>query len=189
MGLRLSFGVGPVRASVPLTSGRPRRARRQSYHAIVTFPDGSQYNCHHNHQTEEAAITCAENYSRRAARTTDHRQAIIDAMLPVLAAVNSEETAQAFVSWAAQQIREIVLKPIHRGLPSHFQSCVRSRNSHDVAGLLRRPEFQDPLGIVTRRACHPYVGRYAVIIGGPPAPKMWPSPSRNAVSTTPGCTA
>ena len=63
MGLRLSFGVGPLRASVPLTSSKPR-SRRKTYHGIAKFADGSEYRCHHQHQTEQAAIACAEKYRR-----------------------------------------------------------------------------------------------------------------------------
>jgi hypothetical protein len=63
LSLRLRFGVGPLRASIPLTSGR-RRSRRKTYHAIAKFNDGSEYKCHHNHQTEQAAIACAQKYRR-----------------------------------------------------------------------------------------------------------------------------
>lgn len=76
MGLRLSFGVGPLRASVPLTSRRRRRRRRstsarrpaaQAYHAVVKLPDGSVYTCHHQHRTQQAATECAQKYQRSVA--------------------------------------------------------------------------------------------------------------------------
>ena len=70
MGLRLSFGIGPLRASVPLTSRRRRRRRaaaRQTFHAVVTFTDGSVYNCPHQHHTEQAAAECAQKYRRAVA--------------------------------------------------------------------------------------------------------------------------
>jgi hypothetical protein len=63
MSIRLSFGKGPLRVSVPLTSSRPR-SRRKTWHAIATFADGSKYKCHHNHQTEQAAIACVQKYKR-----------------------------------------------------------------------------------------------------------------------------
>lgn len=63
LGLRLSFGIGPLRASVPLISSR-RRSRRKTYHAIAAFADGSDYRCHHKYQTEQAAIACAQKYRR-----------------------------------------------------------------------------------------------------------------------------
>jgi hypothetical protein len=63
MGVRLSFGKGPLRVSVPLTSGK-LRSRRKTWHAIAKFADGSEYKCHHNHQTEQAAIACAQKYRR-----------------------------------------------------------------------------------------------------------------------------
>lgn len=62
MGVRLSFGKGPLRVTVPLTSGRGLGSK--SYHAIARFSDGSEYKCHHNHQTEQAAVSCAQKYRR-----------------------------------------------------------------------------------------------------------------------------
>jgi hypothetical protein len=70
MGVRLSFGKGPLRVSVPLTSGK-RRSRSKTWHAIATFADGSEYKCHHNHQTEQAAIACAQKYKRDRAAGKD----------------------------------------------------------------------------------------------------------------------
>jgi hypothetical protein len=70
MGVRLSFGKGPLRVSVPLVSGRPR-ARGKTWHAIATFGDGSEYKCHHNHQTEQAAAACAQKYKRDRAAGKD----------------------------------------------------------------------------------------------------------------------
>lgn len=82
MGLRLSFGIGPLRASVPLTSGRKRKRRHRSpsrnskavsrgapvrapsFHGTVPMPDGSVYKCHHSHRTEQAALECAQKYIR-----------------------------------------------------------------------------------------------------------------------------
>jgi hypothetical protein len=70
MGVRLSFGKGPLRVSVPLTSGKSR-SRGKTWHAIATFGDGSEYKCHHNHQTEQAAIACAQRYKRDRAAGKD----------------------------------------------------------------------------------------------------------------------
>lgn len=73
MGLRLSFGFGPLRASVPLTGRRRRRHRRRrpaarqaqpGFHAEVRLPGGSVYTCHHAHRTQQAAAECAAKYSR-----------------------------------------------------------------------------------------------------------------------------
>jgi phage shock protein A len=63
MGVRLSFGKGPLRVSVPLTSSGGR-SRGKTWHAIATFPDGSEYKCSHGHRTQEAAVTCAQKYRR-----------------------------------------------------------------------------------------------------------------------------
>jgi hypothetical protein len=70
MGIRLSFGKGPLRVSVPLASGRPR-SRGKSWHAIATFADGSEYKCHHSHHTEQAAVACAQKYKRDRAAGKD----------------------------------------------------------------------------------------------------------------------
>lgn len=68
MGLRLSFGVGPLRASIPLTSRRRRRRRRRSSSAPrgwqgtgeALTPDGSQvrFQCGHHHRSQSAALEC-----------------------------------------------------------------------------------------------------------------------------------
>jgi hypothetical protein len=70
MSVRLSFGKGPLRVSVPLTSGNSR-SRRKTWHAIARFGDGSEYKCHHNHQTEQAAVACAQKYQRDRAAGKD----------------------------------------------------------------------------------------------------------------------
>lgn len=70
MGLRLSFGIGPLRASVPLTSRRRRRRRRsqpsrpsqptwQGTGEAVT-PDGIRvrFHCGHRHRSHSAAVEC-----------------------------------------------------------------------------------------------------------------------------------
>jgi hypothetical protein len=74
MGLRLSFGFGPLRASVPLTPRRSRRRRASSYRprastyqGTARFADGSYYSCHHQHRTLQAAQECAEKYGRQHA--------------------------------------------------------------------------------------------------------------------------
>jgi hypothetical protein len=70
VGLRLRFGIGPLRASVPLTGGRKRKRRKPAptgkptFHANVRLPDGSHYTCHHAHRTQQAAVACAERYQR-----------------------------------------------------------------------------------------------------------------------------
>lgn len=71
MGLRLSFGIGPLRASVPLTGGHRRRRRRPvarrkspAFHAEVRLPNGAVYKCHHSHRTPRAATECAAKYQR-----------------------------------------------------------------------------------------------------------------------------
>ena len=66
MGLRLSFGIGPLRASIPLTSGRRRRRKKsRSYHGSLSLPDGSSWDCHHQHRTAEAANECARKHARQ----------------------------------------------------------------------------------------------------------------------------
>jgi hypothetical protein len=76
MGLRLRFGIGPLRASVPLTGRRKRRrrstasARVPTFHGITHLADGSVYTCHHAHRTEQAASECAEKYSRKVTSPT-----------------------------------------------------------------------------------------------------------------------
>lgn len=74
MGLRLGFGFGPLRISVPLTSRRRRRRKRQrkqhpvtrphapAFHGVVRFANGSVYTCHHAHRTQQAANECAAQY-------------------------------------------------------------------------------------------------------------------------------
>jgi hypothetical protein len=70
MGVGLRFGVGPLRFYVPLSGGRKRKRRSSgrsstpSWHAKVKLPDGSDYKCHHNHRTEQAATECADKYIR-----------------------------------------------------------------------------------------------------------------------------
>ena len=79
MGAGLRFGVGPLRFYVPLTGGRKRRRRSTSrartsaprgtvpkpgFHGTVPLPDGSVYQCHHAHRTEQAALECAQKYIR-----------------------------------------------------------------------------------------------------------------------------
>ena len=63
MGLRLSFGVGPLRASVPLTSRR--RRRRSAPQGLqgtgeAYLPDGRhvRFVCGHNHRSRTAALEC-----------------------------------------------------------------------------------------------------------------------------------
>ncbi len=82
MGLRLRFGFGPLRVSVPLTGRRRRRKRRttkrkvSTFHAEARLPDGSVFKCHHEHRTQQAAIECAAKYRRSIdaeARVSTHR--------------------------------------------------------------------------------------------------------------------
>jgi hypothetical protein len=70
MGLRLSFGFRPLRASVPLTPRRSRRrrssrSRAKTYHGTTHLSNGSAYTCHHDHRTEQAAIDCAARHRRQ----------------------------------------------------------------------------------------------------------------------------
>ena len=67
MGLRLSFGVGPLRASVPLTSRRRRRRRRSTPAqrgwqgtGEAHTPDGRhvRFQCGHHHRSQSAALEC-----------------------------------------------------------------------------------------------------------------------------------
>jgi hypothetical protein len=80
MGLRLSFGVGPLRASIPLTSRRRRRRRRrrasrpsqptwQGTGQAVT-PDGKRvlFQCGHKHRSPAAATECAGKRRRQIER-------------------------------------------------------------------------------------------------------------------------
>jgi hypothetical protein len=132
MSIRLSYRMGPVRVSVPLTSGSTRRRRGKTWHAIATFADGSEYKCHHDHRTEQAAVACAQKYRRdreagkavppltkkpRARRASPpprsaaqkpgaHMQESL-ALLRGLQTVNSPESARTFVTWATWQIREL----------------------------------------------------------------------------------
>ena len=57
MGLRLSFGFGPLRASVPLTS---RRRKRKRYY----YGKAPGWRCSHHHQTLEVAEACARRHVR-----------------------------------------------------------------------------------------------------------------------------
>ena len=86
MGLRLRFGVGPLRASVPLTKRRRRRRKRrakrrassvpytssvryvpQRFRGVAPLPDGSVHTCHHQHITQQTAADCANRYLRNRA--------------------------------------------------------------------------------------------------------------------------
>jgi hypothetical protein len=118
MGIRLSFGKGPLRVSVPLTSSGSRR-RRKTWHGTATLPDGSKYKCPHNHQTQEAATACAQRYLRqkagapssRAGRPAAQNPAATDrairTLLGSLAAVDSDQSAKSFADLAALQIRDL----------------------------------------------------------------------------------
>jgi hypothetical protein len=70
VGIRLRFGAGPLRVSIPLTSRRRRRRRTRSYrraktyHGTATLADGTRYKCHHNHRTPQAANECAQKHVR-----------------------------------------------------------------------------------------------------------------------------
>jgi hypothetical protein len=72
MSIRLRFGLGPLRASIPLTPHRSRHRRPRSaarghapaFHGTVRFPDGSTYTCQHAHRTQAAAAECAAKYKR-----------------------------------------------------------------------------------------------------------------------------
>jgi hypothetical protein len=65
MGLRLSFGIGPLRASVPLTGSRRRRSRAKTYHGTPQLAGGGKWKCHHEHRTPEAAQACADREAKR----------------------------------------------------------------------------------------------------------------------------
>ena len=86
MGLRLSFRVGPLRVSAPLTKRRKRRRKRrpqrrtstvrysstvrytpQRYCGVAPLPDGSLHTCQHQHTTQQAAADCANRYLRNRA--------------------------------------------------------------------------------------------------------------------------
>ncbi len=65
MGLRLSFGVGPLRASVPLTSRRRRRSSRPAQQGWqgtgeAYTPDQRhvRFQCGHHHRSQSAALEC-----------------------------------------------------------------------------------------------------------------------------------
>lgn len=72
MGIRLSIGASPLRASLPLAPPRRRHRRRRaaatsrapSFRGIARFTDGSVYTCDHAHRTPEAAAACAARYKR-----------------------------------------------------------------------------------------------------------------------------
>jgi len=68
MGLRLSLGIGPLRATLPVTTLKRRRgagrSRARTFHGTVRARDGSTYTCHHEHPTEQAAAECAAKYLR-----------------------------------------------------------------------------------------------------------------------------
>jgi hypothetical protein len=64
MGLRLSFGFGPLRASVPLT-GKKRKRRGKTFHGIIRNAKGRVvWKCEHNHQTMTAAETCSARHAK-----------------------------------------------------------------------------------------------------------------------------
>lgn len=118
MGIKMSFGKGPMRVSVPLTS--PASGRRgKTWHGTTTMPDGSKYKCPHNHQTEEAATECARRHreqalkqsapaSRRpAAQNPAATDRAIRTLLSSLAAVDSDQSAKSFADLAALQIRDL----------------------------------------------------------------------------------
>jgi hypothetical protein len=74
MGLRLSFGVGPLRASIPLTSRRRRRSRsaqRGSQGTGVAYtPDGQhvRFVCGHSHRSQVAMLECLSKRQRQIER-------------------------------------------------------------------------------------------------------------------------
>jgi hypothetical protein len=73
MSIRLSIGLGPLRASVPFGPRRRRsrsvalHRRAPSFHGIARFTDGSVYTCQHVHGTAAAAAACAARYMRDVA--------------------------------------------------------------------------------------------------------------------------
>ena len=64
MGLRLSFGFGPLRASVPLT-GKKRRKAARTYQGTLKLANGKKWKCSHRHQTNEAAVACANRHAKQ----------------------------------------------------------------------------------------------------------------------------
>jgi hypothetical protein len=76
MGLRLSFGVGPLRASVPLTSRRRRRRRGRSAPrgwqgtGEALTPDGKTvaFQCGHHHRSQSAALECVATRRKQIGR-------------------------------------------------------------------------------------------------------------------------
>jgi hypothetical protein len=70
MSIRLRFGLGPLRAAIPLTPHRSRHRRPRSpapgyapvFHGTARFLDGSTYTCRHAHRTQQAAAECAAKY-------------------------------------------------------------------------------------------------------------------------------
>jgi len=87
MGIGLGFGIGPLRVYVPVVRSRRRRRRtsrtrksaprravrmpayhstavKPAFHGTVRLPDGLTLECHHAHQTPQAATECARNYIR-----------------------------------------------------------------------------------------------------------------------------
>lgn len=120
MGLRLRFGVGPLRASIPLTGSRSRsRSRRKTYHGTLKLANGKTWKCQHSHQTEQAAIDCANKHKRtlapapvaskpRPAASSKAPAAIqLRPLLASLAAVDSADSALAFTGHAVNQLRSL----------------------------------------------------------------------------------
>ena len=65
MGLRLSFGFGPLRFSAPLVKKKRRKSRRQVFHGWVQLPSGRKVKCEHNHTTMSAAQACGNRMLRQ----------------------------------------------------------------------------------------------------------------------------
>lgn len=131
MGLRLSFGFGPLRVSLPLT--RRRRSRRRTtisryptaktFHGVAPLADGSVFRCHHEHRTEQAAVECAAKYKRDLARKGptpmpgEHSEAevayakkydeLIEAAFSELTAVDTLQMARRFIMHLQQQVHKL----------------------------------------------------------------------------------
>lgn len=146
MGLRLSFGAGPLRASIPLTGGHRRRSRPRGkvWHGSMTLPNGKKWKCLHNHRTEQAAIDCANKHQRMlgpapVGRARPLRSADFKPLLAALAAVDSADSALAFTGRAVRQLNSLA-SPVGKAFEAFKDAAVAQTRAetHRLGGIVNR---------------------------------------------------